>query len=73
MITTDVFLKDEGDFVTIGFETEQARKVLYADNVLNRLYYTIVHGGLPKVDFPIEGIKYIKKFLNANGLTYVEC
>ena len=37
----DVFLKDEGDFVTIGFQTEKARTVLYNDGVLKKLYYCI--------------------------------
>jgi hypothetical protein len=78
----DVFLKDEGEFVTIGFQTEKARTVLYNDGVLKKLYYCItednmtVHnlkGKLPKVDFPVDGIKYVKKFLTANDLTFEEC
>ena len=28
-ITVDVFLKDEGEFVTIGFQTEKAKKIMY--------------------------------------------
>jgi hypothetical protein len=71
--TVDVFLKDEGEFVTIGFETERARTVLYKDNVLSKLSYTIVQGSIPKVDFPVDGIKYVKKFLDDNNLTYEEC
>ena len=80
--TVDVFLKDEGEFVTIGFQTEKAQKVLYNDGVLKKLYYCItednmtVHnlkGKLPKVDFPTEGLIYVKKFLITNGLTYEEC
>ena len=69
----DVFLKDEGEFVTIGFETEKARKVLYNDNVLKKLYYTIVQGSTPKVDFPVSGIPYVEKFLTENDLTFEEC
>lgn len=79
----DVFLKDEGDFVTIGFQTEKARTVLYNDDVLKKLYYCIsdgdkmtignVQGNVPKVDFPLEGIRYVKKFLIENGLIYEEC
>jgi hypothetical protein len=71
--TVDVFLKDEGDFVTIGFQTERACTVLKNDNVLSKLSYTIVQGSIPKVDFPVDGIKYVKKFLDENGLTYEEC
>jgi hypothetical protein len=69
----DIFLKDEGDFVTIGFQTEKAKKIMYNDNVLSKLSYTIVQGSIPKVDFPVDGIKYVKKFLDENGLTYEEC
>ena len=81
-ITVDVFLKDEGEFVTIGFQTEKAQKVLYNDDVLKKLYYCITEdkmtvnnlkGNLPKVDFPLEGIRYVKKFLTENGLTFEEC
>jgi len=72
-ITVDVFLKDEGNFVTIGFQTEKAQKALHNDNVLSKLSYTIVQGSIPKVDFPLEGIKYVKKYLTENGLTYEEC
>jgi hypothetical protein len=77
--TVDVFLKDEGDFVTIGFQTERAKIVLYNDNVLSKLYYKIEGSiyskgsSIPKVDFPMEAIKYIKNFLEANELTYEEC
>ena len=80
--TVDVWLKDEGDFVTIGFQTEKAQKVLYNDDVLKKLYYCITEdkmtvnnlkGNLPKVDFPLEGIRYVKKFLTENGLTFEEC
>jgi hypothetical protein len=80
--TVDVFLKDEGDFVTIGFQTEKARTVLYNDGVLKKLYYCItddnmtignVQGNVPKVDFPTEGLRYVKKFLIENGLIYEEC
>jgi hypothetical protein len=71
--TVDVFLKDEGNFVTIGFQTEKARKALSSDNVLSKLSYTIVQGSIPKVDFPLDGIKYIKKYLTANDLTFEEC
>ena len=80
--TIDVFLKDEGEFVTIGFQTEKAQKVLYNDDVLKKLYYCITEdkmtvnnlkGNLPKVDFPLEGIRYVKKFLTENGLTFEEC
>ncbi len=70
---SDITLKDEGDFVTIGFESEKARTVLKNDNVLSKLSYTIVQGSIPKVDFPVDGIKYVKKFLDENGLTYEEC
>ena len=78
----DVFLKDEGEFVTIGFQTEKAQKVLYNDDVLKKFYYVItddnmkvnnLKGKLPKVDFPVEGLRYIKKFLTENGLTFEEC
>ena len=70
---TDVFLKDEGDFVAIGFETEKAKTVLKNDNVLNKLQYSFGQGSSPKVNFPMEAIESIKKFLNANGLTFEEC
>src|ERR1035437_5724178 len=73
IIMTDIFLKDEGEFVTIGFETEKARKVLYNDNVLKKLYYTIVQGSTPNVDFPVSGIPYVEKFLTENDLTFEEC
>lgn len=70
---TDVFLKDEGDFVTIGFESEKAQKIMRNDNVLNKLSYTIGDGKLPKVDFPMCAIQYIRNFLIANNLAYIEC
>jgi hypothetical protein len=70
---TDVFLKDEGEFVTIGFESEKAQKVMRNDNMLNKLSYTIGDGKLPKVDFPMCAIQYIRNFLIANNLAYVEC
>jgi hypothetical protein len=72
-ITVDVFLKDEGNFVTIGFQSKRAQEILHNDNVLSKLSYTIVQGSIPKVDFPLEGIKYVKKYLTENGLTYEEC
>ena len=71
--TVDVFLKDEGNFVTIGFQTEKAKTVLYNDNVLEALRYSYGKGNVLKVDFPMEAIEYIKKFLDANELTYEEC
>jgi hypothetical protein len=69
----DVFIKDEGDFATIGFQSEKAKKAMYADNVLSKLFYTIGEGSIPKVDFPMSGIKHIIKYLEGNGLTYEEC
>src|ERR1035437_5232594 len=62
IIMTDIFLKDEGEFVTIGFQTEKAKSVLKNDNVLNKLQYSIGESTLPKIDFPISGIQYVKKF-----------
>jgi hypothetical protein len=73
MNEVDVFLKDEGNFVTIGFQTEKAKKALAKDAVLNRLQYSFGDGSLPKVDFPMRGIKSVKFFLNANDLTFEEC
>jgi hypothetical protein len=70
---TDIFLKDEGEFVTIGFQTEKAKAVLKNDNVLSKLQYSIGEGILPKIDFPISGLEMIKKFLKANDLTFEEC
>jgi len=67
----DVFLKDEGEFVTIGFQTEKAKTVLKNDNVLSKLSYTIID--LPKIDFPISGLEMIKKYLTTNDLTFEEC
>ena len=71
-ITVDVFLKDEGEFVTISFQTERAKTVLYNDNVLEALRYSYGKCNVLKVDFPMEAIEYIKKFLDANELTYEE-
>jgi hypothetical protein len=70
---TDVFLKDEGDFVTIGFETEKAKKVLKNDEALNSLHYSFGDDSIPKVDFPMDVIEIVKKFLKANDLTFEEC
>jgi hypothetical protein len=70
---TDVFLKDEGEFVTIGFETEKAKEILKKDNVLNPLSYSLCNGSILKVDFPMVAINTIREFLEANDLTFEDC
>ena len=73
METTDVFLKDEGDFITIGFQTEKAQKLMYADETLNKLYYVIGNNEIPKVDLPMASIENVKSYLLKNDLTFEEC
>jgi hypothetical protein len=73
MKTTDVFLKDEGDFITIGFQTQKAQKLMYADETLNRLYYVRNNNEVPKVDMPMASIDNVKTYLIKNDLTFEEC
>lgn len=73
METTDVILKDEGDFMTIVFLTEKAQKLMYADEILNKLHYVLDHYEVPKVDMPIESIENVKSYLIVNDLTFEEC
>ncbi|MFA5366648.1 MAG: hypothetical protein WC333_02090 [Dehalococcoidia bacterium] len=67
--TKDVFIKDEGDFVTLGFQTEKgkiaARELfpanwIYGENVL-------------KVDVSIKDQKAFTKVLEIKELTWEEC
>jgi hypothetical protein len=69
MITTDVFLKDEGDFFTLGFQTEKAKKVLSENKDMAELAYSIA-GNVQKVDLPVELLKDTFVFLVENHLTY---
>jgi hypothetical protein len=69
----DVFIKDEGDFITIGFQSEKSQKLMYADETLNKLYYVIHNGEVPKVDLPMASIDNVKSYLDKNDLTFEEC
>jgi hypothetical protein len=65
----DCFLKDEGDFFTLGFQSEKAKKIL-SDNInLNKLSYSI-ENNLPKINISIELLDDIIVFLNNSELTY---
>lgn len=64
----DVFIKDEGDFVTVGFQTEKAKQVLKKEKSV-----TTYGDELPKVDILNEFITTIKIWCNFNKLTYEEC
>jgi hypothetical protein len=65
----DCFLKDEGDFFTLGFQSEKAKKIL-SDNInLNKLSYSI-ENNLPKINISIELLDDIIAFLNNSELTY---
>lgn len=65
----DVFIKDEGDFVTIGFQTEKAKQVLKKEKNMTNVY----GDELPKLDILNEFIITIKIWCNFNKLTYEEC
>jgi hypothetical protein len=65
----DCFVKDEGDFFTLGFQSEKAKQVLSNNADLKELSYSI-GGNVQKVDLPVELLKDTFVFLVENHLTY---
>jgi hypothetical protein len=65
----DCFVKDEGDFFTLGFQSEKAKKVLSENKDMTELAYSFT-GNVQKVDLPIELLKDTFVFLVENHLTY---
>lgn len=66
---TDVFLKDEGDFFTIGFQSEKAKKV--APNMLPSEW--LYGKDLPKADIANGSKPYTIEVLGMYHLTWEEC
>lgn len=66
---TDVFLKDEGDFFTIGFQTDKAKDVINSDYELSEALYG---DDLPKVDIANESKPMIISWCVSHDLSWVE-
>lgn len=66
---TDVFLKDEGTFFTIGFQSEKAKEV-----APKMLPHEWLYGkDLIKADIINESKPYTIEVLSLYNLTYEEC
>ena len=65
----DVYLKDEGDFMTMVLNTDKAREVLnnQPQSVRSKLY-----AGGTKMNFAYDYKKKIKGFLKSKVLTFQE-
>lgn len=66
----DIFIKDEGDFITVGFQSDKAKEVLSTDKELSKITYG---NELPKIDLDSKGICEVKLWCGENQLTYEEC
>jgi hypothetical protein len=67
---TDVFLKDEGDFFTIGFQTDNAKKIVSKENdAFKELYGKDV----PKLDVINKSKPMIISWLISHNLSWEEC
>lgn len=66
----DIYLKDEGEFITVVFQTERAKKALKTESneVLNATY----GNDLPKLDIPLESKNDIIKWCVTHSLTMEE-
>ena len=65
----DIFIKDEGEFITVGFQTEKAKLALANDETLSTLTYG---DGLPKIDFDVQVQPAIESWCEENELTFEE-
>jgi len=70
----DIFLKDEGDFITVGFQTEKAKKIIEKEKKNNDLLAHTLYGeDLPKMDIAVESQNIIIEWLISWGLSWEEC
>ena len=65
--TKDVFIKDEGDFVTVGFQTEKAKEIVRKENIDN-----IYGDQVLKLDVVMESQPAIITWLISHGLSWEE-
>lgn len=66
----DCYLKDEGDFFTLIFQSEKALKVLSENKDLSEMTYSFGTGTCLKVDLPMELLSDTLILLNDNQLSF---
>lgn len=68
----DAFIKDEGDFITVGFVSDKAKAYLALQpiEVKEHLYGSL--DGVRKLDLDISQLSMIQTFLVSCGLTWEE-
>ena len=70
----DVFIKDEGDFFTLGFQTEKAKKV-FEEQIKNNPTFDddMAYGKeVIKMDFPNENLNVIRGWIISWDLSWEE-
>ncbi len=74
IVDSDVFFKDEGDFFTIGFQSEKAKNHFEEELYKNGDIFEGQHGSkeLPKLDIPMKDYETMKAYYNAIGMTIDE-
>ena len=71
----DIFIKDEGDFVTVGFQSEKAKDAFIVEQHKNGDVFQTQHGSeeLPKLDVAIEQQAVVEQWCEDNNLTFEYC
>jgi len=68
----DVFIKDEGDFITIGFNSFKAQSVIL--NERNEYIKNVLYGNkIKKIDLDIKSKHAIITYLVSHHLSWEEC
>lgn len=70
----DVLIKNEGDYFTIGFQSEKAKNILKKYDQLKKLINDddLIDGKIPKIDLLIDVKPAIISWCKDVGLTYEE-
>ena len=67
----DVFIKDEGDFFTLGFQSEKAKEVL--SNQSEQIRSQVYGDELPKIDFEYISENSLIAWCASHGLSIEKC
>lgn len=66
----DVFIKDEGDIITIGFQSDKSKEFAKKQKELKESLYG---NNLPKMDLMKHSKNLILTWLISHGLSWEEC
>lgn len=67
----DVFIKDDGDIITVGFQSLKSKKVI--ENEKKEIKNSLYGNELPKLDLMKHSKQLVYTWLISHGLSWEEC